>query len=116
MIKSAEIQSYNMLATGSGYAFNCDFSDSLFSVLMRKPGKRDTRIDRMCKGITAKRIFEAARKPFVSDTSEFKQVPVEHDGGLANEVLVPVSSEIVSDYNDANSLRTIYGRIFFYFK
>jgi hypothetical protein len=106
------ISSFAMLGTGNGYAYNCDFTESVLSTLERSPSKRDQRIDRTRKGFTYERLFEGARAPFVSGSKVSLQVPQRHDGGLAFELLADAPVTVTVDYNPLVPRRTVYGRIY----
>lgn len=106
------ISSFAMLGTGKGYAFNCDFSESILSTLERSPSKRDQRIDRARKGFTYERLFEGARAPFVLRSGGSPQIPQRHDGGLQFELLAEAPVSMTIDYNPLVPKRTVYGRIF----
>lgn len=104
--------SFVMLATGTGYAFNCDFSDSIIATLERAPSKRDQRIDRQRQGFTFERLFEVARSPFVSKSLGEEFLPKRFDGGLQHELIADAPVRITEGYNDLVPRRTVYGRVF----
>lgn len=106
------VTSFVMLGTGNGYAFNCDFTESLLNTLERAPSKRDQRIDRVRKGFTYERLFEGARAPFVSRANSVNQMPQKYDGGLEHTLIAEAPVTITTDYNPLVPKRTVYGRVF----
>jgi hypothetical protein len=104
--------SFVMLATGTGYAFNCDFSDSIISTMERAPSKRDQRIDRQRQGFTYERLFEVARSPFVSKSLSEELLPKSFEGGLQHELIAAAPVIITEEYNTLIPRRTVYGRVF----
>lgn len=104
--------SFVMLATGTGYAFNCDFSDSIIGTMERAPSKRDQRIDRQRQGFTYERLFEVARSPFVSKSLSDELLPKSFEGGLQHELIADAPVKITEEYNALIPKRTVYGRVF----
>lgn len=104
--------SFVMLATGTGYAFNCDFSDSIIGTMERAPSKRDQRIDRKRQGFTYERLFEVARSPFVSKSLGEELLPKSFEGGLQHELIAAAPVRITEEYNALVPKRTVYGRVF----
>lgn len=102
---------FAMLGTGKGYAFNCDFTESVLNTLERAPSKRDQRIDRKRKGFTFERLFEGARARFYSNSDDAKQMPVRHDGGLEFELIADAPVTVTTDFNPLVPRRSVYGRI-----
>ncbi|MBD8875411.1 hypothetical protein [Roseibium polysiphoniae] len=111
LFKEFPQNSFAMLGTGKGYAYNCDFSDSIISTLERSPSKRDQRIDRIRRGFTYERLFEVARSPFITST-EARQIPQSFPGGLEHELLANAPVKIPSEYNALVPRRTVYGRVY----
>ena len=104
--------SFAMMGTGKGYAFNCAFSEALVNTLERPSSKRDQRIDRQRHGFTFERLFQSARAPFVAQSTDDANLPQKFDGGLQHELLADAPVLIPKGYNELVSRRTIYGRIF----
>lgn len=104
--------SFVMLATGTGYAFNCDFSESIIGAMERAPSKRDQRIDRQRQGFTYERLFEVARSPFVSKSLSDELLPQSFEGGLQHELIAAAPVRITDEYNALIPKRTVYGRVF----
>jgi hypothetical protein len=63
LFRSLEEQVFVMFATGSAYAFNASFSESLIRSLEQPIQWKDQRVDRRLGGVTYKKIFEDAKCP-----------------------------------------------------
>lgn len=104
---------YAMLATGSAYAFEADFSDGLLKALEQTVQKSDQRIDRRSGGITYTKIFEDARRRVIlgTDRRPGRQDPRSF-GEYGHTVLLPVPINVPQQYNSFASSRSIYARVF----
>ncbi len=98
---------FAMFATGSAYAFEADFSDSLLRAFEQRVQKSDQRIDRRAGGITYRKIFEEARRRVLLARNQDPNC----FGDYADTVLLPVSTKISSEYNEFAAGRSIYARL-----
>ncbi|ESX00685.1 hypothetical protein X769_22585 [Mesorhizobium sp. LSJC268A00] len=102
-----------MFSTGTSWAFDANFSDSLLRALEQPIQKSDQRIDRRSGGITWRKIFEEARRRVISAQSRLNPLQdPECFGGYTGEVLFKAPTRISTGFNAFASSRSIYGRVF----
>ena len=112
MYRKFPSDSLAMLATGNGYAFNCEFSEAIVHTLERPSVYRDQRIDRSKRGFTYQRLFSCALGAYLRKTKSNDGRPEMLDSGMGNELIADAPVRITTDYNEFVSRRTVYGRVF----
>jgi hypothetical protein len=111
--KALRDDAFAMFGTGSAYAFDANFSDSLLRALERPIHKNDQRIDRRAGGMTYKKVFEEARGRVISASvgSDSEQEP-KCFGDYGETLLLKAPVSVPDEFNEFASIRTVYGRTF----
>ncbi len=112
-LNGLQFEYYAMLATGSAYAFDAQFTEGLLRAFEEPLRKSDQRIDRAVGGVTYKKTFEYARSYVIerSDNTTSGQVPMSF-GDYTGDVLRVAPVVVPQAYNSYAASRTIYGRLY----
>jgi hypothetical protein len=112
-LNGLQFEYYAMLATGSAYAFDAQFTEGLLRAFEEPLRKSDQRIDRTVGGVTYKKVFEYARSYVIerNNNATSGQVPMSL-GDFTGDILRVAPVVVPQAYNLYASRRTIYGRLF----
>jgi len=102
---------YTMMATGSSYAYNADFSDGLLRAFEAPLRGKDQRIDRRAGGVTYAKMYQEATRRILTSTAKPMQQPIA-TGDMGSRVLITAPPIVPDSFSPLGSARTVYGRTY----